>query len=275
MHEGARIQKVLARFGYGSRREVERWIREGRLFVNGQLAELGCKVGPDDNIKLDGKLLSISASHDTPKTRLLLYHKPVGEVCTRRDPEGRRTVFGSLPKLHQERWVSVGRLDINTSGLLLFTNNGELAQNLMHPGFRFAREYAVRVLGELSAEQLQSLRDGVMLAEGMSRFASILPTGGKGANHWYNVVLMAGRNREVRRLFESQDVTVSRLIRIRYGDFCLPTDLPCGCYREASAQEIQQLSAKTGCSKKLEPCYHQKRPQHLRRRKKPSSPLQI
>ena len=215
-----KLQKVLARAGLGSRRQIERWIEEGRIPVDGQPATLGARVTSDQALRVDGRNVSSHAFQAKP--RLLVYHKPVGEVCTRSDPQGRPTVFEKLPKLRGARWINIGRLDYNTSGLLLFTTDGELANRLMHPSREIEREYAVRVLGKVSDEMLARLKEGVMLEDGPAHFVSITDAGGAGANHWYHVVLKEGRNREVRRLWEAVGVQVSRLMRIRFGPIQLP-----------------------------------------------------
>jgi 23S rRNA pseudouridine2605 synthase len=235
-----RLQKVLARAGHGSRRQVEAWIRDGKITVNGKLAELGVSVSASDLIKIDGRSVSIAVSPDTvPRT--LIYHKPSGELTTRKDEAGRPTVFDHLPRLAHGRWISVGRLDFNTSGLLLVTTDGELAHRLMHPSWEVEREYAVRVLGEVDDGVLQRLQDGVMLDDGPAGFASVLDAGGTGANHWYHVILREGKNREVRRLWESQGLQVSRLIRIRYGPIELPRDVRAGRFRDLSHEELASL----------------------------------
>ncbi len=240
VHHPERIQKVLAQAGVASRREVETWIKAGRISVNGKQARLGDRITPADKVRLDGELLRFGQTKPR-KVRLLAYHKPIGEVCTRKDEKGRETVFAALPPLNQGRWINIGRLDINTSGLLLFTNDGDLANKLMHPSGEFTREYAVRVLGEVSKEALKKLLEGVTLEDGRARFDSIHDGGGRGANHWYHVTLHEGRNREVRRLWESQGVTISRLIRVRFGPCTLPRDLRPGHYRELDRTEINQL----------------------------------
>lgn len=217
---GERLQKVLARAGLGSRRHIELWIEEGRITIDGAPAKLGARVTPDQTIKVDGRNIPTHAFQ--PKPRLLIYHKPEGEVCTRSDPQGRPTVFDKLPTLRGARWIVVGRLDFNTSGLLLFTTDGEIANRLMHPSHEIEREYAVRVLGKVSNEMLARLKEGVMLEDGPARFDSIVDAGGAGANHWYHVVLKEGRNREVRRLWEAVGIKVSRLMRIRFGPVQLP-----------------------------------------------------
>ncbi len=231
---GERLQKVLARAGYGSRRQIETLIEQGRIQVNKRPAKLGDRVGPNDLIKINGKLVPKSRLRGK-QARLIAYHKPIGEICTRHDPEGRPTVFEHLPRLRGGRWIAIGRLDVNTSGLLLFTTDGELANRLMHPSQQIEREYAVRVLGEVSEETLAALRQGVLLEDGPAHFDSIADAGGQGANHWYHVTLREGRNREVRRLWESQGITVSRLIRIRFGPVTLPRWLRPGKWQELDA----------------------------------------
>ena len=236
-----RIQKLLANAGIGSRREIEGWIKSGRLTVNERPAQLGDRITPADHIALDGRVFRQLANSRPGGRRVILYHKPEGELTTRKDPEGRPTVFESLPRLHSKRWVSVGRLDTNTSGLLLFTTDGILANRLMHPSQEVEREYAVRVLGRVSDEQLTALKTGIRLEDGTARFESIKDAGGEGANHWYHVVLKEGRNREVRRLWEAVGVTVSRLVRIRFGSIQLPRGLRRGMWREVSDTEMANL----------------------------------
>lgn len=241
-----KLQKVLARAGFGSRREIESWISEGRISVNGKLATLGDRVSASDVIRVDGHVVSKTRLEHSHRCRVLLYHKPVGEVTSRSDPEGRPSVFDNLPGLRNGRWIAVGRLDINTSGLLLFTNDGELANRLMHPSYTIEREYAVRVLGEVVPETLQQLREGVELDDGPARFNAIVDGGGEGANHWYHVTLDEGRNREVRRLWESQGVTVSRLIRVRYGPIAMPRRIRPGRWEELKGEELSLLRQSVG-----------------------------
>ncbi|MEL7044208.1 MAG: 23S rRNA pseudouridine(2605) synthase RluB [Pseudomonadota bacterium] len=236
--KGEKLHKVLARSGLGSRREMERWIEQGRVRIDGSVAKLGDRVADGQNLEVDGRAIVVASGAEV---RCLLYHKPVGEVCSRKDPEGRRTVFERLPKVRSGRWISVGRLDYNTSGLLLFTTDGELANALMHPAAQIEREYLVRVLGEVTEEKLQALREGVLLDDGVARFSDIQPGGGEGANQWYYVVLMEGRNREVRRLWESQGLTVSRLKRVRYGELFIPAKIKKGQYLELGEKEIGTL----------------------------------
>lgn len=235
---GEKLQKVLARTGLGSRREMERWIEAGRVTVNGKVATLGDRVDDKAKLAVDGRPLAAAPQQET---RCILYHKPTGEVCSRSDPEGRRTVFDRLPKLKSGRWISIGRLDYNTSGLLLFTTDGELANALMHPSSNIEREYMVRVMGEVEEEMLQRMVEGVMLEDGMARFTDIQDGGGDGINHWYYVVLMEGRNREVRRLWESQGLTVSRLKRVRYGEVFIPSRVKQGQWVELERKEIKSL----------------------------------
>jgi 23S rRNA pseudouridine2605 synthase len=235
---GEKLQKVLARAGLGSRREMERWIEEGRIAVNGKTATLGDRVDDRVRIAVDGRPLDRTPAEET---RCILYHKPPGEVCSRKDPEGRRTVFERLPKLKSGRWISIGRLDFNTSGVLLFTTDGELANALMHPSANIEREYMVRVMGNVQEEMLKHMLDGVMLEDGVARFTDIQDGGGDGINHWYYVVLMEGRNREVRRLWESQGLTVSRLKRVRYGEVFIPSKVKQGQWVEMTPKEIKSL----------------------------------
>jgi 23S rRNA pseudouridine2605 synthase len=235
-----RIQKVLARAGYGSRRQLEVLIKEGKVSVNGSIAKLGDQVDIGDSLRLDDKPLSAKRIWQKPQ-QVLLYNKPVGEVCTRKDPEGRRTIFQSLPIPEEGRWVSVGRLDINTSGLIILTTDGELANRLMHPSNEMDREYAVRVLGAVGPEIMQNLRDGVELEDGKAKFNDIQEAGGEGANHWYHVVIQEGRNREVRRLWESQGVQVSRLMRVRYGPIIIPSQLKMGRWMMLEGDDVAAL----------------------------------
>jgi 23S rRNA pseudouridine2605 synthase len=223
--ETEKLQKVLARLGLGSRRQMETWIDEGRVKINKRLAKVGDRVSYRDVLRLDGKRLEPEGRR---KPLVLCYNKPVSEVCSRDDPEKRKTVFESLPELSNGRWISVGRLDLNTSGLLLFTNDGDLANQLMHPSHNVEREYAVRIFGRVSDAQIKILKKGVVLDDGPARFEQIKDAGGEGSNHWYHVILKEGRNREVRRLWESQNVQVSRLTRLRYGPVWLPRDLRLG-----------------------------------------------
>lgn len=236
-----RLQKVLAQRGVGSRREIEAWIVAGKILVNGEIAVLGCKVEPTDTIKINGELLPSAKSVIPARQRIILYHKPIGEICTRHDPEGRSTVFDALPSLTTQRWVAVGRLDINSSGLILFTTDGALANRLMHPSNNIEREYAVRVLGSVTKEMLRNVTSGVTLDDGSNaKFSKVQFVGGSGANSWYNVILDEGRYREVRRIWESQGIKVNRLIRIRYGDIKLPKDLMPGDFLELDYNQIKR-----------------------------------
>ena len=240
-----RIQKILSRAGYGSRREIERWIESGEILVNGQPATAGQAIDENDRVSLRGQRLHLeSRLHATPK--VLMYNKPAGEVCTQHDPEGRPTVFQRLPPIRAGRWIMVGRLDINTDGLLLFTTDGELANRLMHPSSEVEREYACRVLGDVTPEMLIALQEGVELEDGKASFLRIIDAGGEGANHWYQVVLAEGRNREVRRLWESQGVKVSRLIRVRYGHIDLPRYLRTGHHKELDVRDLRKLYESVG-----------------------------
>ena len=235
---GEKVQKVLARAGLGSRREIERWIEAGRVAVNGKAARLGDRVDDHDRLAVDGRAVDLAPAQEA---RCILYHKPPGEVCSRSDPEGRRTVFGRLPNLKSGRWISIGRLDFNTSGLLLFTTDGDLANGLMHPSSNIEREYMVRVMGDVQEDMLRRMLEGVMLDDGMARFADIQDGGGDGINRWYYVVLMEGRNREVRRLWESQGLTVSRLKRVRYGDVFIPSKVKQGQWVEMDRTDVKSL----------------------------------
>ncbi|SET49627.1 ribosomal large subunit pseudouridine synthase B [Thorsellia anophelis DSM 18579] len=240
--DSEKLQKVLARAGLGSRREVESIIEAGRVSVDGKIAHLGERViiTPELKIRVDGKVISIKEP-DQEKCRILIYYKPEGEICTRHDPEGRPTVYERLPKISHGRWIAVGRLDINTSGLLLFTNDGELANRLMHPSNEIEREYSVRVFGEVTDEKKRLVTKGVQLEDGPASFKRLTPAGGEGINQWYNVVLTEGRNREVRRIWEAVELQVSRLIRIRYGNIHLPTRLPRGGWQEMTIPDVNYL----------------------------------
>ena len=218
-----KLHKVLARAGLGSRRLLEQWIEQGRVLVNGRAAVVADRVGPHDRVEVDGRLQRLNFALD--EARVLLYHKPPGEIVSRSDPSGRPTVFDRLPPVRNGRWVAVGRLDFNTSGLLLFTDSGDLADGLMHPSTGLEREYAVRVFGTVSDEQRRRLLTGVQLDDGKAKFETIESGGGTGTNRWYNVTLREGRNREVRRMFGAAGLTVSRLIRVRYGPVSLPPRL--------------------------------------------------
>ncbi|MCE0492686.1 23S rRNA pseudouridine(2605) synthase RluB [Vibrio salinus] len=236
-----KLQKVLARAGHGSRRELETLIRAGRVSVNGKVATLGERL-EDENavVRIDGHNVSVKAQEEII-CRVLAYYKPEGELCTRHDPEGRRTVFDRLPKIKGSRWISVGRLDANTSGLLLFTTDGELANRLMHPSRKVEREYLVRVFGDVDEQKVRNLVSGVELEDGLARFEDVVYAGGEGMNHTFYVVINEGRNREVRRLWESQETTVSRLKRVRYGDIFLDKTLPRGGWTELPLAQVNYL----------------------------------
>ena len=239
-----RLQKLLAQSGVGSRRDMETLIAEGRVMINGEVAQIGQSASPGDRVKVNGRLVQLKFSNRLP--RVIMYHKPEGEIVSRDDPGRRPSVFNALPRMHGGRWIAVGRLDFNTSGLLLFTTSGELANRLMHPRYNLVREYAVRVLGDLSSDAQKKLLDGVELEDGPAQFASLVDGGGDGANHWYRVSLFEGRNREVRRMFEAVGVTVSRLMRVRYGPFALPPNLRRGQVTELGEADIQKLMSEFG-----------------------------
>lgn len=260
--EGERIQKVLAAAGYASRREVEEWIVAGRVSVNGMPSFLGQKIVPGDKVKVNGRLINVRFAERA--ARVLVYHKPEGEIVSRDDPAGRPSVFDRLPALRRGRWIAIGRLDFNTSGLLLFTDNGELANRMMHPRYELDREYAVRLLGELSEEQMKQLVEGVQLEDGPARFGSIREEGGEGSNRWYRVTISEGRNREVRRMFEALGLTVSRLMRVRYGSVDLPRRLKRGMYEEMAYELVQKLLGKPADNRQV-------RPQDQRKPKGPRS----
>lgn len=235
-----KLQKVLARAGLASRRVAEAWIAAGRVTVNGKVATLGDRVEALDDLRVDGRRIAMLAEEEMER-RVIAYHKAEGEVVSRNDPEGRPSAFDQLPPLKGQRWVSVGRLDTNTSGLLLFTNDGELANRLMHPSTELEREYAVRVQGELDPDKKEMLLSGVMLEDGLSRFNAITDAGGQGSNHWYRCSLVGGKYREVRRLWESQGYAVSRLVRIRFGSYAMTSALRQGTWVELGDEEIGRL----------------------------------
>jgi 23S rRNA pseudouridine2605 synthase len=240
-----KLQKVMARAGMGSRREMERVIEAGEVKVNGAVAKLGARVTTGDKIQYAGR--TVTAKVSSPEDiRVILYNKPEGQICSRSDPEGRPTVYDNLPRLKGGRWISVGRLDFNTSGLLLFTTDGELANRLMHPSSGIDREYLVRIQGEVDDEMLQRLRDGVLLEDGVARFTDVVEGTKEGSNRWFYCVVMEGRNREVRRLWESQDVRVSRLKRVRFGNIFIPSHVRAGQWIELSSQEIKELCVTAG-----------------------------
>lgn len=235
-----KLQKVLARAGFGSRREMEEWIRQGRVKINGNVATIGDRVGKSDALLVDGKKVSPNSAV-VEMQRVLLYNKPEGEICSRKDPEARPSVFDKLPRITHGRWVAIGRLDINTSGLLLFTTDGELANRLMHPSSNIDREYAVRVMGDVSQEIIDNMLKGVMIDEHLCRFTDVQYYAGEGVNRWYHVVLIEGRNREVRKLWESQGIRVSRLKRVRYGPIFIPSKVKRGDFYELPREEMGLL----------------------------------
>jgi 23S rRNA pseudouridine2605 synthase len=239
VEDAPRLQKALADAGYGSRRELEGMISAGRISVNGEPAQLGQRVSPGDRIRINGKLARMQRTDKPP--RILLYHKPEGEIVSREDPDGRPSVFAKLPRIRGGRWIAVGRLDFNSCGLLLLTDSGELANRLMHPRYGLEREYAVRVVGELPAEIKQRLLSGIELDDGLATFNRLAEEGGEGTNRWYRVSLSEGRNREVRRMFEAVGVTVSRLMRVRYGPVSLPPRLKRGMCAELAPAEVAAL----------------------------------
>lgn len=249
---GERLQKVLANAGFGSRREIERQIEAGEVSVNGRTARLGDRVTPEDTIYI-GRTKVGAWRLKKQETQVIVYNKPEGELVTRDDPAGRPTVFSRLPKLLGSRWIAVGRLDLNTSGLMIFTTDGELANKLMHPSQQIEREYAVRVNGEVSKEKLQQLVNGVELEDGFARFEDIVESGGEGRNRWFHVVIMEGRNREVRRLWESVDLKVNRLKRVRFGPLFLDSSLAVGRHRPLTEQELKELLVASGVAPKAAP----------------------
>ncbi|SDU84797.1 23S rRNA pseudouridine(2605) synthase RluB [Pseudomonas mucidolens] len=268
---GEKLQKVLARIGVGSRRDVEAWITQKRIKVNGVEATLGQRVDLHDAITIDGKVIKREEAAESVR-RVIMYNKPDGEICTRDDPEGRPTVFDKMPRPKEGRWINIGRLDINTTGLLMFTTDGELANRLMHPSYEMDREYAVRVRGEVDDEMIERLKAGVVLEDGPARFTDIKQApGGEGFNHWYHCVVMEGRNREVRRLWESQGLVVSRLKRVRFGPVFLNSDLPMGRWREMSQYEVDILSAEVGLTPVAMPQMNAKSKDKLERMQRKSS----
>lgn len=247
-----KLQKVLARAGLGSRREMETAIADGRVKVNGKVATLGDRIEMRDRVAVDDRPVTLRGAEEVPR-RVIMYNKPEGELCTRKDPEGRRTVFDRLPRLKGERWIAIGRLDINTSGLLLFTTDGELANRLMHPSTEVEREYAVRVMGQVTRQNVVAMVEGVMLDDGPASFTDVQEFGGEGINTWFHVVIQEGRNREVRRLWESQGLTVSRLKRVRYGNIFLDKRAKAGEWLELSQDEVDDLSELAGLASRKVP----------------------
>ncbi len=237
--DSQKLQKVLAAAGLGSRREMEAWISAGRITVNGEVAQLGARVTDTDRILVDRRPIRRSVEQELP--RVIIYHKPEGEIVSRDDPQARKSVFDSLPRIKNARWVSIGRLDFNTEGLLVFTTSGELANRLTHPAFEVEREYAVRIMGELTQAHMDQLTDGVELEDGPAYFERIIEEGGDNANHWYRVVIREGRNREVRRMFAAIGMMVSRLIRVRFGMINLPARVKRGQLLELDVQQVVAL----------------------------------
>ena len=240
-----KLQKIIANAGLASRREAERWIQDGRVSVNGSIAELGDRATSKDKIRVDGKVLQVTAKDDFQR-RMLAYHKPEGEICSRKDPEGRPSVFDNLPTIKGGRWIAVGRLDINTSGLIFFTNDGEMANLLMHPSNQVLRKYASRVRGEVTEDVIKKLKHGVKLEDGVAKFEMIHDAGGEGSNHWYHVSIREGKNREVRRIWEAEEIQVSRLHRIQYGPYELPRSLKRGRWHELDSKELAQFEELVG-----------------------------
>jgi 23S rRNA pseudouridine2605 synthase len=234
-----RLHKLLAMQGMGSRRDMEELIASGRVTVNGEIAKVGAGITQYDIVRVDSRPIRISFEAELPQ--ILIYHKPEGEIVSQDDPEGRASVFDKLPRIKQGKWIAIGRLDMNTSGLLIFTNSGELANRFMHPRYEVEREYAVRIFGELTEGQLLQLTQGIELEDGPAAFDSISPQGGEGANHWYQVVIKEGRNREVRRLFEAFQLPVSRLMRVRFGPVNLPPRVKRGTMLKLEQKQVVEL----------------------------------
>ncbi len=234
-----KLQKLLAQKGLGSRREMEALIISGQVSINGRVATVGDRAGVGDVIKIGKRVIRLNANESPP--RIILYHKPEGEIVSRRDPQGRPSVFDRLPHLKSSKWIAIGRLDFNTSGLLIFTTDGGLANRFMHPRFEVEREYAVRIIGQLTTEQMKQLTTGVELKDGQAKFNYLADQGGEGTNHWYRVILMEGKNREVRRMFEALGLTVSRLMRVRFGPINLPPRIKRGQWLELDAAHTSRL----------------------------------
>lgn len=245
-----RLQKILANTGFGSRRELEGWISDGHIRINGREAKLGDRATLNDDLVIKGRFYKVVADDQRDARQVLMYHKPLGELTTRDDPEGRKTVFDKLPRLAKGRWISVGRLDINTLGLLLLTNDGQLANALMHPSSEIEREYAVRVKGQISDDVLERLRNGVELEDGPAKFDKLRSDGGEGSNHWFRVSVRQGRNRVVRRLWESQGFQISRLIRVRYGSVAMPKWLSRGNTQFLEPDQVKTLAKLAGLDEK-------------------------
>ncbi len=234
-----KLHKVLAQKGLGSRREMETLIASGQVTINRQVASVGDRVGSTDVVRIGKRIIRLRL--EGARTKVILYHKPEGEIVSRSDPQGRPSVFDKLPHLDSSKWIAIGRLDFNTSGLLIFTTDGELANRLMHPRFEVEREYAVRIIGELTSEQMKLLTTGVELKDGTAKFNYLSDEGGEGTNHWYRVILKEGKNREVRRMFEAIGLTVSRLMRVRFGPVNLPPRIKRGQWIELDEKEIKRL----------------------------------
>ncbi len=258
-----KLQKALAQAGLGSRRDMEQWVLAGRVTVNGAPATIGARVGPNDAIQVDGQPLR-RARNDTPP-RVILYYKPEGEIVSHDDPGKRPRVYDRLPQPRGAKWLAIGRLDFNTSGLLILTTSGELANRMMHPRYELEREYAVRVLGRLNPEQQAKLLSGIQLDDGLARCEAVQDRGGEGANHWYHVVIREGRNREVRRLFEALGLRVSRLMRVRFGAISLPRGLKRGQFVELEPREVRQLLGSLGLEAPSPAVARGARPAHRRR----------
>ena len=250
-----KLQKALAQAGLGSRREIEDWIRAGRVTVNGAAAKIGARVGSNDSIQVDGR--AVGARSEGRTARVLLYHKPEGEIVSRDDPGGRASVFDRLPPVKGGKWLAVGRLDFNTGGLLVLTTSGELANRMMHPRYGMEREYAVRIRGRVTPADMERLTHGVRLEDGQAKLEAIEEQGGEGANRWYRIVVHEGRNRIVRRLFEALNLTVSRLMRTRFGPVSLPPRLTRGNYVELPSGEVRRLFAAVGAPQVQEPLHRQ------------------
>ena len=241
-NQGERLQKLLAQAGFGSRREMEEWIAAGRVTLNGEIATLGMRAVEGDIVCADKRVIHVKSQIEQGLPRVMLYHKQEGEIVSRDDPESRTSVFDNLPKLRGQKWTAIGRLDFNTSGLLIFTTSGELANRLMHPRFEVEREYAVRVQGQMTPEQMRQMtKQGIELEDGLVKFEKLSDEGGEGFNHWYRLVLKEGRNRVVRRTFEALGLTISRLMRVRFGIVNLPSSIKRGKMAELGEEEVKMI----------------------------------
>ncbi|MHB1677520.1 MAG: 23S rRNA pseudouridine(2605) synthase RluB [Sulfuriferula sp.] len=261
VNNSQKLQKMLAAAGLGSRREMESWIADGRVTVNGTVANLGSRIVPGDRVLVDQRPVRLSFEVELP--RVMIYHKPEGEIVSRDDPKARKTVFDELPRVRNGKWIAIGRLDFNTEGLLIFTTHGELANRLMHPSFEVEREYAVRIMGELSQEQMQQMTAGIELEDGMAYLERIAEQGGEGSNRWYKVIIKEGRNREIRRMFEAMGMMVSRLIRVRFGILNLPPRVKRGQMLELESGQVAAILKWAGLPVPAE--LPQNRPQDKRR----------